>query len=408
MSKALGDFNSRANTSAKHELGERQRAELASVVHKIETLKRRAAAASARAAASDISARASAAELSLAEESLLNKEKQLANALMQVRDAMHERDACMAELAAAKALASAREADFSTQGALLREEVTHMQALLHVREMEAEAHAAEAGRVRELLRARHLAGAEADVRHQLELRMLQVELCSSELDCEALLRVDRSGMSATQAAPPASLDPIVLQGWALKQSRWRRVWRVRWLLLVSEDGGRSCALLSLRQRPQAHAGDLGSLRAMATECLPVDGPAMAGTVQLSAGALSSTAPRCWSACAMPGWWSASGMGGRMLAVPFSCQPARSPAPLMPSPIAPRAPCRSRSARSQRAAAAGPGGACYQAAAPLLCTAARLRPAAGRDARQLAARTRQCGACPACAHACCSCGCTCGY
>jgi len=285
----LASGGSRADSVATtSELGEQQRSELASVIQRIESLKRRAAAACARASAADSCARARAAELTVVRQDLDAKNARLAATLAQLRTAMRERDAREADMAAL----------FSSQSA-------RAHALIKLATAEADAHAAEATGVRELLGAREKAHVESDARRVAELRLLQIELCASETQAAPAQRIGvaiapavtavptRAVRSTTAIAVPplgvvrmpsamcVELDSILLEGWCLKRSRWLRAWRKRWLVLLSEDGGRSFALLSLKQQPRAHGGV--SLRALATERVPVDALVSASTVSLTAG-----------------------------------------------------------------------------------------------------------------------------
>lgn len=304
-SRLLASGGSRAESvAAASELGEHQRAELASVIQRIESLKRRAAAASARANATDMCARARAAELTIVRQEGAVTDSKLASALAELRERTHEHAACAAELrdaraavARAEAAAASRERELGAQAARLAEQLAAAQARLLTSAEEAGAHAGEVKRALALLRAREAAEAErdaagrcamraasdAELRSAVEAHVLHAELSR----CEAGRAPNRAAAAPPSAAPPApvpQLDALLLEGWCLKQSRWRRVWRRRWLVLVSEDEGRSAALLSLRQQPRAHGGGAGELRALASECVPIDGDAAVLAVRLSAGA----------------------------------------------------------------------------------------------------------------------------
>mmetsp|Transcript_20314 Transcript_20314/g.51628 ORF Transcript_20314/g.51628 Transcript_20314/m.51628 type:complete len:680 (+) Transcript_20314:105-2144(+) len=357
------------------DFGENQRAELSSVIHRIESLKRRAAAATARASAADSLARARAAELVVLRHELSNREDQcsrlsaqlgelgstssvLALELSEARDGRELAEAMAADL---RAEASVAQGKLAALDAMAADERAANAALLAglmeqlgareraLGELETKLNG-EAEAARTELRAdfaRSLAeeGAQADAllkssvraavqsaaegaRADAEQRLLQVELCGCELDlgderrhrqADASARAARAEATATaaevvgggrsigalfgggasrtrtparlpsaiategtrvggweQAAEvpdvraPVVLDSVLLEGWCLKRSRWLRAWRKRWLVLVSEDGGSSHVLLSLREQPRAHGGGAGVLRALATECAPLD------------------------------------------------------------------------------------------------------------------------------------------
>lgn len=372
--------------------------QVASVIRRIKVLKHRAAAATATASAATAEAHALRAQLEETSTELA-RVRACASALTSERDTLADdlresRDALALALSQAQALRSERASAFEVTFASVKEQFEQTaQDLDAERALGAQAAAA----IAEQAKLERVELAKVVARRAAEERLLQIELCEGENELAALRHAllprepaddEESvvGSECGQAVGGGAFDSVLLEGWCLKRSRWLRAWRPRWIVLVSEDGGRTHSLLTLKAPPRADGGEASSLGASATERMPIDQLVTLASVALAPAEL---------ALVVDGFSMGGGAvriehpahGAIILATPSADETRSWTRALAAASAAPQpAPSRPRGATGQDGAAEWLcGGSLFGSPAPLLPRVAQF-PSTPASARGVLAKT----------------------